>query len=445
MSDKEKRSRYREMTMRYGDPWIWGIYLTLVVLSIVESYSASSRDVALYGVYSPIIKQVIYLLIGAFFVIGLSRINYNNKILLLVLIPLLWIFTMVALIYVLVAGEVVNGAQRAFTIPVIGLSVQPSELAKLSAVTALAYIMAKNQQDRDVSNKGIVISAALVAFFGALMINSGLTNTLLLMSISAAMFVVGGAKIKKLLVVLGIYIIVAGLFWVWKDFSDKREENMRKITAIQNSQAVTVDKSKVVDRTGLRKDRIYNWLHRDELLHDSVNSENSQEMFSIMAQSHGGLWGVGIGNSRECSRLPLAFSDYIFSIIMEEIGLIGGIFVIILYLWLLSRAAMIARRCHRVLPALLIIGMAAMITFQALFHMAINTGVFPVSGEPLPLISKGGTSILVTSVAIGVMLSVSRTIVNNANGKNKDDGNKLPSGLDARNPSEIPVKNEWKQ
>lgn len=443
MSEKEKISRYKEMTMRYGDPWIWGIYLTLVVLSIVESYSASSRDVALYGVYSPIIKQVIYLLIGAFFVIGLSRINYNNKILLLVLIPLLWIFTMVALIYVLVAGEVVNGAQRAFTIPGIGLSVQPSELAKLSAVTALAYIMAKNQGDRDVSTKGVTVSAALVALFGALMINSGLTNTLLLMCISAAMFVVGGARIKKLVAVLAIYAVVGGLFWVWKDLSDKREENMRKIASIEATQE-TVDKSKTVDRHGMRKDRIYNWLHRDELLNDSVNSENSQEMFSIMAQAHGGVWGVGIGNSRECSRLPLAFSDYIFSIIMEEIGLVGGIFVIILYLWLLSRAAMIARRCHRVLPALLIIGMAAMITFQALFHMAINTGVFPVSGEPLPLISKGGTSILVTSVAIGVMLSVSRTIANTANGKNKDDGNKLPSGLDARNPSEIPVKNEWK-
>lgn len=432
------------MTIRYGDPWIWGIYLTLVVLSVVESYSASSRDVALYGVYSPIIKQVIYLLIGAFFVIGLSRINYNNKVLLLVLIPLLWIFTMVSLIYVMVAGEVVNGAQRAFTIPVIGLSVQPSELAKLSAVTALAYIMARNQQDRDVSNKGVAISAAVVAFFGALMINSGLTNTLLLMSISGAMFVVGGAKIKKLLVVLGIYVIVAGVFWGWKEASDKREENIRKVTAIQEEKSATIDKSKVVDRHGMRKGRIYNWLHRDELIHDSVNSENSQEMFSIMAQAHGGLTGVGIGNSRECSRLPLAFSDYIYSIIVEEIGFIGGIFVIILYLWLLSRAAMIARRCHRVLPALLIIGMAAMITFQALFHMAINTGVFPVSGEPLPLISKGGTSILVTSVAIGVMLSVSRTISNKSNGKNKDDGNSLPSGLDARNPSEIPVKNEWK-
>ncbi|MBR5640164.1 MAG: FtsW/RodA/SpoVE family cell cycle protein [Muribaculaceae bacterium] len=440
----EKVSRYREMTIRYGDPWIWGIYLTLVVLSIVESYSASSRDVALMGVYEPIIKQVVYLVIGGFFVVILSRINYNNKMLLLVLIPLLWIFTVVALIYVLVAGEVVNGAQRAFTIPIIGLSVQPSELAKLSAVTALAYIMAKNQEDRDVSTKGVTVSAAVVALFGALMINSGLTNTLLLMCISGAMFVVGGARYKKLFAVLIIYAIVGGLFWVWKDLSDKREENMRQVTAVEVGQTAAVDKNKTVDRHNMRKGRINNYFHRDKLINDSVTSENAQEMFSIMAQAHGGVWGVGIGNSRECSRLPLAFSDYIFSIIMEEIGLVGGIFVIILYLWLLSRAAMIARRCHRVLPALLIIGMASMITFQALFHMAINTGVFPVSGQPLPLISKGGTSILVTSVALGVMLSVSRTIANNVNGKNKDDGNKLPSGLDARNPSEIPVKNEWK-
>ena len=301
--------------------------------------------------------------------------------------------------------------------------------------------MAKNQKDRDVSTFGIAISAAIVAIFGALMINSGLTNTLLLMSISGAMFIVGGAKWKKLLAVLLVYAVVGGVFYVWKEARDARQENMKLASAEKIEE---VDKSKVVDRTDMRKGRIAKWMHRDSLLYDSVNSENSQEMFSIMAQAHGGWTGVGIGNSRECSRLPLAFSDYIFSIIVEEIGLIGGIFVIILYLWLLSRAAMIARRCHRVLPALLIIGMAAMITFQALFHMAINTGVFPVSGEPLPLISKGGTSILVTSVAIGVMLSVSRTISNISNPKNKDEGIALPSGLDAANPTEIPVKNEWK-
>ena len=437
----EKVSRYKEISRRYGDPWIWGIYLTLVVLSIVESYSASSRDVAINGVYSPIIKQVIYLGIGAGFVVGLSRVNYNNKLLLLVLIPLLWVITFVSLVYVFIFGEVVNGAQRAFTIPGIGLSVQPSELAKLSAVTALAYIMAKNQQDRDVSNKGIAISSLVVALFGALMINSGLTNTLLLMSISGSMFIVGGAKWKKILAVILIYAVVGGVFWLWKEASDQRKANRDKFLT---SQVESVDKTKVVDRTNMRKGRIYNWMHRSSSINDSINSDNSQEMFSIMAQAHGGLTGVGIGNSRECSRLPLAFSDYIFSIIVEEIGLIGGVFVLILYLWLLSRAAMIARRCHRVLPALLIIGMASMITFQALFHMAINTGVFPVSGQPLPLISKGGTSILVTSVGIGVMLSVSRTISNITNKKNKDEGIKLPSGLDAANPTEIPVKNEWK-
>ena len=434
-------SRYKEMSKRYGDPWIWGIYLTLVVLSIVESYSASSRDVALYGVYNPIIKQVIYLGIGSAFVVGLSRVNYNNKTLLLVLIPLLWVFTLFSLIYVLFFGEVVYGAQRAFTIPIINLSVQPSELAKLSAVTALAYIMAKNQQDRDVSTKGVAVSSLIVAMFGALMIKSGLTNTLLLMCISGSMFVVGGAKWKKIGAVIMIYAVVACVFYFWKEASDKREENLKKYTT---EQVEDVDKNKVVDRHDMRKGRVSNWMRRDSLIYDSINSSNSQEMFSIMAQAHGGLTGVGIGNSRECSRLPLAFSDYIFSIIIEEIGMIGGVFVLILYLWLLSRAAMIARRCHRVLPALLIIGMASMITFQALFHMAINTGVFPVSGQPLPLISKGGTSILVTSVAIGVMLSVSRTISNITDSKNKDEGLKLPSGLDAANPTEMPIKNEWK-
>ena len=437
----EKVSRYKEMSKRYGDPWIWGIYLTLVVLSIVESYSASSRDVALYGVYNPIIKQVIYLGIGSAFVVGHSRVNYNNKTLLLVLIPLLWVFTLFSLIYVLFFGEVVYGAQRAFTIPIINLSVQPSELAKLSAVTALAYIMAKNQQDRDVSTKGVAVSSLIVAMFGALMIKSGLTNTLLLMCISGSMFVVGGAKWKKIGAVIMIYAVVACVFYFWKEASDKREENLKKYTT---EQVEDVDKNKVVDRHDMRKGRVSNWMRRDSLIYDSINSSNSQEMFSIMAQAHGGLTGVGIGNSRECSRLPLAFSDYIFSIIIEEIGMIGGVFVLILYLWLLSRAAMIARRCHRVLPALLIIGMASMITFQALFHMAINTGVFPVSGQPLPLISKGGTSILVTSVAIGVMLSVSRTISNITDSKNKDEGLKLPSGLDAANPTEMPIKNEWK-
>ncbi len=139
-----------------------------------------------------------------------------------------------------------------------------------------------------------------------------------------------------------------------------------------------------------------------------INAQNRQEMYSYMAQANGGVFGVFPGNSRETARLPLAFSDYIYSIIIEDMGLIGGLVVLVLYLWLMARASGIAARCTRAFPAFLVLGMAVMIVIQALFHIAIVTGVFPVSGQPLPLISKGGSSILVTSIAFGIMLSVSR-------------------------------------
>ena len=124
--------------------------------------------------------------------------------------------------------------------------------------------------------------------------------------------------------------------------------------------------------------------------------------------------------------------------------MIGGLFVMALYLWLLARAAMIVRRSKRVLPSLLIIGMAAMVTYQALCHIAINVGVVPVSGQPLPLVSMGGTSIIVMSIAFGVMLSVSRTIANYNNKNNKAEEATLPEGLDAENPTQIVPKHVWK-
>jgi cell division protein FtsW len=131
-------------------------------------------------------------------------------------------------------------------------------------------------------------------------------------------------------------------------------------------------------------------------------------MYSYFAQANGGIFGQFPGNSREASRLPLAFSDYIYAIIIEESGMFGGLALIVVYMWLLTRSGRIAGRCRKSFPALLVLGLAVMIVFQALFHMGIVTGVFPVSGQPLPLISKGGSSILITSIAFGMMLSVSR-------------------------------------
>ncbi len=443
MSEKEKTTRYNEIAQKYGDPWIWGIYFTLIIISIIESYSASSREIATAGVYAPIIKQCMFLAIGGGLVFVLHRVDYNKPRFLYIMIPVLALFTVFCLIYVMLFGEVINGAQRAMKI-LPGITLQPAELAKLSIVTLLAYILSKSQQNRDISNNGIAGATIAVALYSGLMFGSGLTNTLLLFAISGSMLLISGASFKKIGTLFLILVVVFCLFFVIKHNNDKKTEVIEQSSTELVTQNNGNSSTGVLLRDDTWKSRFNNYLHQDSLRFRPITNKNQQEMFSRMAQAHGGWHGVGVGNSRECSRLPLAFSDYIYSIIIEETGLLGGLFVLILYLWLLARAAMIVRRSKRVLPSLLVIGMAALITYQALFHMAINVGVFPVSGQPLPLISKGGTSIVVMSVAFGIMLSVSRTIANgNMPGKKADEA-PLPEGLDAENPTQILPKNIWK-
>ena len=445
MSANEKTNKYTEISQKYGDPWIWGIYIALIIISIIESYSASSREVAAQGIYVPIIKQCVFLGAGAVGVFWLQRLDYNKPLFLYLMIPGLAEITVMSLIYVMFFGEIINGARRAMTIIPGLLTLQPAELAKLSIVTILSYIFAKSQKNQDISNKGLMAAAFAVGIYGALMIKSGLTNTLLLIAISGSMLLIGGARLKKIGILMIIFGIMFGFFVIIKHNNDKKEEifneNQREMMV---PSSVNSASNGEVGRSGTWKNRLREWWNSDSLVYRPITPKNQQEMFSRMAQAHGGLVGCGIGKSRECSRLPLAFSDYIYSIIVEETGLVGGIFVLVLYLSLLGRAAMIVRRSKRVLPSLLVIGMASFITFQALFHMAINVGVFPVSGQPLPLISKGGTSIIVISVAFGVMLSVSRTIANYGNKKNKAEETPIIEGLDAENPTEIPPKNVWK-
>ena len=451
MSPAEKTNRYNEISQKYGDPWIWGIYITLLIISIVESYSASSREIAAQGIYMPIIKQCVFLGAGALCVLLLQRVDYNKQKFLYAMIPGLAVITVISLIYVMFFGEVINGARRAMTIIPGLVTLQPAELAKLSIVTILSYIFAKSQKNRDISNGGLVSAAVVVALYGALMIRSGLTNTLLLVAISGSMLLIGGAQFKRIGYLMIFFIIMMGIFFIIKSNNDKKQELFTEVQANTQTGGLQVelnpDASESKDEVGRShtwKNRLLEWWHSDSLVYRDITAKNQQEMFSRMAQAHGGIVGKGVGKSRECSRLPLAFSDYIFSIIVEELGLVGGIFVLFLYLSLLGRAAMIVRRSKRVLPSLLVIGMASFITFQAWFHMAIHVGVFPVSGQPLPLISKGGTSIIVISIAFGVMLSVSRTIANYGNKKNKVDETPIIDGLDAANPTEIPAKNVWK-
>ena len=453
MSPTEKVNRYNELSQKYGDPWIWGIYIMLLLISIVESYSASSREIATQGIYMPVIKQCAFLGLGLACVILLQRVDYNKPRFLYAMVPGLAVFTVFSLVYVMLFGETINGARRAMTLIPHFLTLQPAELAKLSIVTLLSYIFAKTQKNHDISNTGLIVAAVAVGVYGALMIKSGLTNTLLLIAISGSMLLIGGAKLKKIGILMIVFGIMFGFFVIIKHNNEKKDEVLNEMQVASTDNGLLIDEQPAGDgasqeefgRSSTWSSRVREWMNRDSLVYRPITTKNQQEMFSRMAQAHGGLLGVGIGKSRECSRLPLAFSDYIYSIIVEELGFfIGGLFVMLLYLSLLGRAAMIVRRSKRVLPSLLVIGMASFITFQALFHMAINVGVFPVSGQPLPLISKGGTSILVISIAFGVMLSVSRTIANYNNGNNRADNVSLPEGLDAENPTQIVPKNVWK-
>ncbi len=457
MAQAEVNESSLTRSQRWGDPYIWGIYLTLIVISIIESYSASSREIAANGIYMPLIKQLVFLLAGAGLVFVVSRTDYDKPVFLYSMIPGLALLTIVSLIWVMFFGREINGAQRA--IYIAGMSFMPAELAKLSIVTLLAYILSKNQTGGGASNRGVMMSAVAVGFYAALLIKNGFSNTALLMGISIIMLLIGGVGFKRICYIMVVYALLAGAIMIIKQNNDSKERALKAeqeqvmrdfegnpIVLPPDFDSVATKEKNVSNwgRFGTVAARVERWLNSEDLIKQSIGSKNQQEIFSRMAIAHGGVTGVGLGNSRECSRLPLAFSDYIYSIIIEETGLLGGCFVLLLYLGLLARAGMIVRRSRRILPALLIMGMAALITLQALIHIAINVGVFPVSGQPLPLISKGGTATLVMSVAFGVMLSVSRTIANYSVTSGKVETSALPDGLDAENPYQLLPKNTWK-
>ncbi len=338
------------------------------------------------------------------------------------------------MIYTSVAGDVINGARRSFHLG--PMSIQPSEFIKISAVFVIAKVMACSQKAKEVGvhNKAIITGAAVVVVFGALLYPQGLTNTGLLLAIWMAMMTIGGTEYKKLFLIVAI---IGTLGYGAHKFQKWQLEKSRMEAALaiaDNPGTEGID----LNRSGLREGRLARYNPFAAKYKDSITADNRQEMYSYMAQANGGIIGVFPGNSRETARLPLAFSDYIFAIVLEDIGFVGGMFLLILYLWLLARAGVIARKCHRAFPALLVMGMAVMIVLQALFHMAITTGAFPVSGQPLPLISKGGTSILITAIALGAMLSVSRSAVQNGTRQEvKEELNQLPEELHASNPTQL--------
>lgn len=436
-----------------GDKYIWGIFIALCLISIVEAYSASSREVLSAGIYAPLVKHTIMLVVGGLIVYFMQRIPYYKYI---KPIPVFGLVTFLLLGLTLLF-DAVNDAQRA--VPLFGgFTIQPSEMAKFGIVLLIAWTTAKNQKPDGVKNTGIFICAAIIAAFGGLMVGQGLSNTILLMSISVALLLIAGIGWMQLIklfvfyVVLGILLLGVSLaidsITPQKSDSSKNTETTAMVADAAApdvaAQGKSADKEEKVSSIKKFFRRIETWRNRVDRYNDDTplykqprTKENAQEHFARMAQANSKVIGTGPGNSRECSRLPLAYIDYVYSIIVEELGYAGGIVVLVLYLWLFARAGSIAWRCKRTFPALLVMGMAVFIVFQALFHICINVGVMPVSGQPLPLISKGGTSILITCMAFGIMLSVSRTAVQSNKSKEvKEEIEQLPTDLQGSNLSQ---------
>lgn len=398
------------------DNHIWGLYGAMIVLSIIELYSASSFEISTKNIYGPLLRHVGFLGVGFLIICGLQRIHYRwfkpmSKI--------LWFGSLIAMLYVGLFGQYVNGARRAMSLGF--MSLQPAELIKITTVLILAVILSSTQLKKSAGlrNRGIIQAAVVVLVSGGLLFSQGLTNALLLMVISVSMMLIGAIEWRKFLIVIGVYAIAGCGAMTVKMLMTKDTKEEDKVLVLYDAKG---NKFEIADAAGVGETsrmtdqtwsgRIKSWLNDSVPKYDQpLTKKNLQEQRSYMAQARGGVIGKFPGNSRETARLPLAFSDYIYAIIVEDLGLIGGLLVMVLYLWLLARAYWIAAKCKEAFPAFLVTGMAVMIAFQALCHMAIVSGAGPVSGQPLPLFSKGGTSILVTSMAIGIMLSVSRYAV----------------------------------
>jgi cell division protein FtsW len=362
-----------------GDPVIWIVILLLSIFSLLAVYSSTgSLAYRFQGGNTSyyILKHATILAMGIVitYVTHLIPYKYFSRIaqvLLVLAIPLL----MVTLIY----GVSRNQASRWLSVPGLGLTFQTSDIAKLAIVMYIARILAKKQEnikDFKTAFKPIVIPLMIVC---VLVLPANLSTSMLIFATAFILMFIGRINLKHLFGMVGVIIILLGSF-----------------IAIALS----------YDWHG----RIGTWKNRIENYTSSEGGDSYQVSQAKIAIVSGGLVKLRPGKSIQRNFLPHPYSDFIYAIIIEEYGLMGGIAILVLYLWLLFRCAVLVKKSSRTFPAFLAIGLAVMITFQAIINMAVVVNLLPVTGQPLPMISMGGSSLLFTCVALGIIQSVSRGI-----------------------------------
>ncbi|MBT4679722.1 MAG: FtsW/RodA/SpoVE family cell cycle protein [Flavobacterium sp.] len=362
-----------------GDRTIWALVAILALFSFMPVYSASANLVSIVGgsTLGYLIKHVVLLLMGFAIIYAVHKIPYRyfsgGSVLFLPIVFFLLIFT-------LAQGTTIGGAyaSRWISIPIIGVGFQTSTLAGLVLMVYTARYLAKNKDLKIIFKESLLQLWLPVALILILILPANFSTTAIIFSMILILAFVGGYPLKYIGYILGAGVIVLALFILTaKAFPD----------AMPN--------------------RVNTWGNRIENFSKSGGQELYQVEKAKIAIATGGVLGKGPGKSIQKNFLPQSSSDFIYAIIVEEYGLVGAILIVFVYFLLLFRIFITVKKATTIFGTLLVIGVGLPIIFQAGINMAVATNLFPVTGQTLPLISSGGTSIWMTCFALGMILSVS--------------------------------------
>lgn len=390
-----------------GDKVIWMVLLIFCMISLVEVFSASSVLTYKSQDYlRPIVFHSFTIIVGVVVAIIIQNIPYGYFRL---MIPSLLLFSVVTLLWVLLAGRKVGDAGRWITL--FGFTFQPSEIAKgtvvLTVAQVLAFFQRENGADKNAFKWILWITIPICILIGL----ENLSTGAMLFFVVFLMMFLGLVPLKQLAKLAGSIILIgvialAMIMLVGHEISDEEKE-LSKVERVEEPHKRSV-LEKVFHRLDTWKSRITKFGKPMPAPENYDLEKDGQVAHANIAIVTSGLLGKGPGKSTERDFLPQAFSDFIYAIIIEELGLIGAFSVAFLFVVLLFRCGRIANRCGKKFPAFLVMGLGILLAIQALFNMMVAVGLAPVTGQPLPLISKGGTSTIINYAYIGVILSVSR-------------------------------------
>ncbi len=378
----------------YIDKVYWLLFGILIIVAILALFSASStlafeKNSSILG---PIMEQMLFITAGVGLAFVLQFIP--SKFIRIASYLGLGISIVFLLLTFTSMGVEINGAKR--WLRILGITFQPSELAKLTLILVVSDLLSRIRTEQDQKKYFIIVLACTVVVCGLIMVGN-LSTAMLLGGIVFLLFFLARVRIKywgtTLLIAVGM--LVLGYFFIEKVYIEPN----RPVKGVMKRATTWV---------GRIDDMIAEWKTPDEEF--KLTDDNYQRSIAKVAIARGGASPIGVlpGNSQERDFLPQAFADYIFAIIVEESGIIGALFLILIYLAILFRSCLSSSKYSDYSAMLMVMGLALMLSCQALVSMMVSVGIGPVTGQPLPMISRGGTSALITSIYFGIIMCVAR-------------------------------------